>query len=82
MIRISQLKLPVSHSWEDLEKKIEKTLGVSLTRTESWRIVRRSVDARKKDQLLYIYSIDVKAAGEEKLVRRARNRNVELVQES
>lgn len=81
MIRISQLKLPVSHSREDLEKKIEKTLGVSLTRTESWRIVRRSVDARKKDQLLYIYSIDVKAAGEEKLVRRARNRNVELVQE-
>ena len=52
MIRISQLKLPVSHSWEDLEKKIEKTLGVSLARTESWRIVRRSVDARKKDQLL------------------------------
>ena len=81
MIRISQLKLPVSHSREDLEKKIEKTLGVSLTRTESWRIVRRSVDARKKDQLLYIYSIDVKAPGEEKLVRRARNRNVELVQE-
>ena len=62
MIRISQLKLPVSHSREDLEKKIEKTLGVSLARTESWRIVRRSVDARKKDQLLYIYSIDVKAA--------------------
>ena len=62
MIRISQLKLPVSHSREDLEMKIEKTLGVSLARTESWRIVRRSVDARKKDQLLYIYSIDVLAS--------------------
>ena len=65
MIRISQLKLPVDHSREDLEKKIEKTLRIPMSQVKNWQIVRQSVDARKKEELLYIYTIDVKTGREE-----------------
>ena len=81
MIRISQLKLPVDHSREDLEKKIEKTLRIPMSQVKNWQIVRQSVDARKKEELLYIYTIDVKTSREEQTVKRARNQNVALCRE-
>ena len=64
MIRINQLKLPVTHTREDLERKIEKTLRISMSAVKSWRIVRQSVDARKKEDILYIYAIDVETERE------------------
>ena len=66
MIRINQLKLPVTHTREDLERKIEKTLRISMSAVKSWRIVRQSVDARKKEDILYIYAIDVETEREDR----------------
>ena len=81
MIRINQLKLPVRHTSADLERKIEKTLKVSPGKLKSWKIVRQSVDARHKEELKFIYSIDVEADREKELVRQARSRDVQLVKE-
>ena len=56
MIRISQLKLKVGHTREELfEEIIHQAHG---KRPVSWQIVRKSVDARKKPQLFYVYTID------------------------
>lgn len=82
MIRINQLKLPVTHTREDLERKIEKTLRISMSAVKSWRIVRQSVDARKKEDILYIYAIDVETEREEQTVRRAKSQNVSLCRET
>ena len=57
MIRISQLKLPISHSREDLERKIQKSLPVKKAFT--YEIVRQSLDARKKTEKKFVYTIDV-----------------------
>lgn len=59
MIRISQLKLPITHTRDDLKKKILKTLRISDSELLSWQIQKQSIDARKKPQLFYIYSVDV-----------------------
>lgn len=48
MIRITQLKLPVAHTPEQLKKKIAKTLKCAED-TFSYEIVRQSLDARHKD---------------------------------
>lgn len=48
MIRITQLKLPVEHTPEQLKKKIAKTLKCAED-TFSYEIVRQSLDARHKD---------------------------------
>ena len=51
MIRINQLKLKIPHTEEELtEEIIRRAYG---KRPEKWKIVRRSVDARKKPELYY-----------------------------
>ena len=55
MIKINQLKLPVGHSQKDLEDKIRKTLRIPSKETFHYEVMRRSLDARKKPSLFYVY---------------------------
>lgn len=66
MIRISQLKLKVGHSKEELFKEI--THQAHGNKPLSWHIVRKSVDARKKPQLFYVYTIDAEFENEKKIL--------------
>lgn len=72
MIRVNQVKLPVSHSEADLRKKTAKMMGVSADQIQSVELVRQSLDARKKPDLYYLYALDVAVAGKEAaIVKRA-----------
>ena len=75
MIRITQLKLPVAHTPEQLKKKIAKTLKCAED-TFSYEIVRQSLDARHKDDKKFVYTVDVKTAAEQKILRRVHNNNI------
>ena len=46
MIRMNQLKLPVSHSGEQLRERAAKRLRVSETEIRALHIRRQSLDAR------------------------------------
>ena len=48
MIRISQIKLPVEHTMEELKRAAARELKVPEERIQSLSVSRRSVDARKK----------------------------------
>lgn len=66
MIRISGLKIKIPHTKEELEKAIlKKAKGM---KPASYTIVRRSVDARKKPELYYVYTLDVAMPNEKKLL--------------
>ena len=60
MIRISQLKLPLDHTETMLEEKICQKLKIKREDLISWEIHRRSVDARKKPELFFLYTVDLK----------------------
>lgn len=80
MIRITQLKMPVTHTQEQLEKKIAKTLktaGISFT----YEIKKQSLDCRHKNDKKFVYTIDVKTKEEAKIVRKVNNNNVTLINE-
>ena len=64
MIQISQLKLPVSHTREQLLHKIEKALHARSSDISEWRILKKSIDARDKSQLLFVYTIGVSMSSE------------------
>lgn len=82
MIRINQLKLPVDHGKQDLEKKAAKLLKIPQDKIRKLTIRRQSIDARKKGELLYIYSVDVQIEGNEvSAVKRAKSPNILNVQE-
>lgn len=69
MLRISQLKLPVRHTQEQLEKKLLKMLRMSRKDLGQYYIRKRSLDARKKPELYYVYSIDVEIKNEERVLK-------------
>lgn len=82
MIRINQLKLPVTHTEQELYKKAAKTLRISEQQLLSIKRVRQSLDARKKPDLFYTYSLDATISGkEEAIVKKARNASVSLCRE-
>lgn len=82
MIRINQLKLPVTHTEQDLYKKAAKMLRIPETQISSLQPVRQSLDARKKQELLYIYSLNASVNGkEEAIIRKAKNNNILLHRE-
>lgn len=70
MIKINQLKLPVGHKEPALEEKIRKTLHLSSKESFTYQVMRRSIDARKKPELFYVYCVYVKIKNEQKLVKR------------
>ena len=77
MIKITQLKLPVGHKQEDLEKKVCKLLQIPPVKLYGIEILKRSLDARKSP-LMYNYQLGVAADGEEKIVRKLKNKDIVL----
>lgn len=70
MIRVSQIKMPDSHSPEELPARAACLLHIKRNEILSWRIVRKSVDARKKPDIYFIYTVDLEVRDEERILRR------------
>ena len=85
MIRINQLALEVGHGPGAIKKKAARLLKVPETSIRRVDVVRRSIDARKKDRILYSYIVDVKLAEkkkEETAVKKADSRNIQIETEA
>ncbi len=80
MLRVSNLQLPLSYTEDDLRRRAADRLGVSPKALQTCRLYRRSVDARKKENLHFTATVDVTVADEESLLRRAKG-NVTRVEE-
>lgn len=77
MIRLRQIKILVEEdSLEYLEKKIKKLLHVPILREIS--IIKKSLDARKKEQLFYVYEVDVSCESEEQIIKKRGSINLFL----
>lgn len=70
MLRVTQIRLPVGHEPEDLAKKIASKLRLPVSALQNWTIERRAVDARKKTQISYVYTVLVSVQNEKKLTGR------------
>ncbi|MBO5247129.1 MAG: FAD-binding protein [Eubacterium sp.] len=80
MIRIQQLKLPLAHDHFMIENKIRNILGLRADQEFTYEIAKRSVDARKKPQVYYVYTVDVSMHGESKLVKKLHKPNIQMYQ--
>ena len=66
MLRISNIKIDVYKNQEKiLQNEIEKILHVKTQEIKSYKIVKQSIDARKKDKICFIYQVDVDVIGNE-----------------
>ncbi|MFZ9270568.1 MAG: NAD(P)/FAD-dependent oxidoreductase [Prochlorococcaceae cyanobacterium] len=57
--RVSGLRLPLDHSDADLPAAICRRLQLGPQQLSRWRLVKRSVDARRHGQIRLVYSVDV-----------------------
>ena len=78
MLRVNQVKVPVSHTEEQLKKKTAEMLRVIPADIRELKIIRQSIDARKKPDIFYSYSVDVSVRGEEKILRRFANKRSQV----
>ena len=65
MIRIRDIALPPEHNPHQLNYEAAQLLKVSVSKIRQVKIVRRSVDARKKPDVKIIYTIEVAVDGNE-----------------
>jgi uncharacterized protein len=76
MIRITQLRLSIHHTEQELKNKIIKTLRIDPKALESYQIARRSLDARDKGNIIYSYTVDVALAKGAKTGRKVDGREI------
>ena len=79
MIRVNQVKVPLSHGQEDILYKTAAILRIAPEKILSWQIVRKSIDARKKPEITVVYSVDVCVASQDKVLARCKSAQVQAV---
>lgn len=72
MIRISGMKLKLKD--RDIKKAVMAELGIKETSIKNIMIRRKSLDARKKDDIHYIYTVDVELAEGDKIIKNIKKR--------
>jgi uncharacterized protein len=79
-VRISNLTLDIDDSLELLRDKCSKKLGISKTAIKDFKISKESIDARKKGQIKFNYSVLINCENEAKIVSSLRDKDVVLEQ--
>lgn len=75
MIQINQIKLKIPHNEKQLEDKIVKLLRIRPQELVSVTILKKSLDARKKPELYYVYTVDATVKKESDVKKRLKNTN-------
>ena len=71
LILVSQLKLHIPHETSDVLRATARSLGIREEEISHFEIQKRSIDARKKPELFYVYSVLVWVANEKKVLEHA-----------
>ena len=69
MLRLTEIRLPLGHSPEQLQQAILDRLKIKAEALHGYTIARRGYDARKRSAIVFVYSLDVDVADEEKLLQ-------------
>ncbi|WP_079433129.1 NAD(P)/FAD-dependent oxidoreductase [Zoogloea sp. LCSB751] len=70
MLRLSELRLPLDHPEEALPAAILQRLGISADQLVSFKVFKRSYDARKNVRLCFIYILDLEVKNEAALLKK------------
>src|SRR4051794_764526 len=78
-IRVSNLRLALDEPEAALPERLARVLGLDPSMLASWRILRKSLDARVKDAMNFVYTAEVQLPQDEPaVVAKAARRNAEV----
>jgi uncharacterized FAD-dependent dehydrogenase len=72
MLRLTELRLPLDHSEDELRASILRELGIKPRDLVGYSIFRRGFDARKRGAITLVYHLDVETAREGEILERLR----------
>lgn len=78
MIRVRDLPLPLDGDIEQLKKRAARVLSIRPGEIRELSIARQSIDARNKNDVHYVYTVDLAVDREEAVVKRAASPKVVL----
>ena len=79
MIRLREIALPPEHNVAQLQFEAARMLKIPNSKVRQVKLVRRSIDARKKPDVKIVYTIDVKVDGnEQKILRNSKCRRASI----
>ena len=70
MLRLTEVKLPLDHPEEAIETAILKKLQIAPKELIRYSIFKRSYDARKRNEIIFVYILDVETTQEKRLLQR------------
>lgn len=76
MLKVRQIKIPIDSNNKDyILKKISNKLKCNVNDIKNYKITKLSVDARDKNNLLYVYEFDVEVLNENSILNKNKNSN-------
>ena len=75
MLRLTELKLPLDHSDDELRAAIVDRLHIDADQLMRYNVYRRAVDARKRSAICLTYTLDVEVGDENALLRENKKHN-------
>ncbi|OLS01479.1 NAD(P)/FAD-dependent oxidoreductase [Tissierella creatinophila] len=81
MIRVPEIKLYLEEDEEKLKELVSKKLNISIKDISEIKIFKKSIDARRKEKIHFVYTLDIEVKNEEKLLKRYSKKGVTKVKE-
>lgn len=76
MIRIPEIKLSLDQDESNLVREISKKLHLDEASIKSYRIFKKSIDARKKNDVHFVYTIDIEVENEDAIIRKHNKKGI------
>ncbi len=75
MLRLTEVKLPLDHTEADLRAAILQKLKISSHELSSFSVFKRSYDARKRDSISLVYTLDIDTPRQKQLLKQFKTNN-------
>ena len=77
MIRLRQIKINIENdNTNNLLNKISNKLKINTSLISNYKIIKKSIDARDKTNINYVYEIDVEVPNEDAILKRLNNKDI------
>ena len=79
MIRVRQIKVKIEkNNDKEIKRQISSKLKIDVSSIHNIKIQKKSIDARKKDEIYYVYEVDVETEKEEAVLKKLKSNDIFL----
>lgn len=80
-IRVSNIAISIDEDLSSLKKKVAQKLKVSISDIYDFKIIKESIDARKKNAIKFNYAVEISCDNELKIVDGLKDKDVKIQEE-